>query len=207
MAQKRACADLDRGPRLRGRLQFFMFQSVQALVRGAVMERATLLLNHVIAAEAVAMARLQPHSGSTIAIGFKDWPSLLPALPTVGYRITPAGLLEWLGETAIENPALRIEVDMSNPAAALAQALAGTRPNVEIVGDAEFAADVNWLIDNLRWEIEDDLARVIGAAPARERGRLGRGIARGMREAARRLRGIVGDRADAPDGAEGSRPR
>jgi len=184
-----------------------MFDRVQALVHGAVMERVTLLLNHVLASEAVAMARLQAHSGATIEIGFKGWPALLPAMPSVVYRVTPVGLLEWLGEVPVDSPALRIEIEMSNPAAAFAQAIAGTRPNVEIAGDADFAADVNWLIDNLRWDIEDDLARVIGAAPARELGRLGRGIASAVRGAARTVRNVVGDRAAAPTGAEESRPR
>jgi ubiquinone biosynthesis protein UbiJ len=184
-----------------------MFQGVQMRLQSALMERVTLLLNHVVAAEPIAMARLQPHKGSAIEVGFKGWPALLPALPTVAYRVTPAGLLEWLGETSIEGAALRIEVDMSNPAAAFAQALTGARPDVEIAGDAEFAADVNWLIDNLRWDVEDDLARIVGAAPARELARLGSAIAAGLRAAVRTVGSVVGDRAGAPHGAEGPRPR
>ena len=184
-----------------------MFQSVQTLVQGAVLERLTLLINHVLSAEPVAMTRLQRHSGSTVLIGFKGWPSLLPALPVVAFQVSPAGLVERLKEAPPSAPQLRIEVDMANPAAVFAQALTGERPNVEIAGDAEFASDVNWLIDNLRWDVEDDLARIVGAAPARELARLGSAIAAGLRAAVRTVGSVVGDRAGAAHGAEGPRPR
>jgi ubiquinone biosynthesis protein UbiJ len=184
-----------------------MFQSVQALVQGAVLERATLLVNHVLAAEPVAMTRLQRHSGSALQIGFKGWPSFLPALPVVAFRISPAGLVEWLGPTPPTTSDLRIELDVANPAAALAQALTGERPAVEIAGDAEFASDVNWLIDNLRWDIEDDLARFIGAAPAREMSRLARAVAGGLRTAERTVRGATTRRSVVATGSEGLPPR
>ena len=184
-----------------------MFQSVQASVQGAVLERATLLVNHVLAAEPIAMSRLQRHSGSALQIGFKGWPSFLPALPAVAFRITPAGLVEWLGPTPPITSELRIELDVANPAAALAQALTGERPSVEIAGDAEFASDVNWLIDNLRWDIEDDLARFIGAAPAREVSRLARAVADGLRSAVRTVRGATTRRSVVATGSEGLPPR
>jgi ubiquinone biosynthesis protein UbiJ len=44
--------------------------------------------------------------------------------------------------------------------------LAGQRPAVDVSGDAALAADVAWLVDNLRWDLHDDLARVVGDAPA-----------------------------------------
>jgi ubiquinone biosynthesis protein UbiJ len=44
---------------------------------------------------------------------------------------------------------------------------------MEISGDAEFATQVGWLAENLRWDIEDDLARVIGDVPARQLASLG----------------------------------
>ena len=184
-----------------------MFQSVQTLVQGAVLERLTLLINHVLAAEPVAMTRLQRHSSSTVLIGFKGWPSLLPALPVVAFQVSPAGLVERLKEAPPSAPQLRIEVDMANPAAVFAQALTGERPNVEIAGDAEFASDVNWLIDNLRWDVEDDLARFIGAGPAREVSRLARAVADGLRKAARTVRGATAHRSVVPTGSEGSPPR
>jgi ubiquinone biosynthesis protein UbiJ len=71
-----------------------MLHSLQALASAAVMERTILLANHVIAAEPVAMQRLQPHAGRCLLLTLQGWPTLLPAMPPLAIRITPAGLLE-----------------------------------------------------------------------------------------------------------------
>lgn len=179
-----------------------MLHSLQALASAAVIERAILLANHVIAGEPVAVQRLQPHAGRCLLLTLDGWPTLLPALPPLAIRVTPAGLLEWCGEAAPEAPDLRVAVDASNPALAVLQALAGDKPRIEVAGDAQFATDVNWLFDNLRWDLEDDLARLIGDAPARELARFGGSVAAAVREAVRgigtlasRLRGAAGGEA------------
>ena len=76
----------------------------------------------------------------------------------------------------------------------MAQALTGERPKVDVAGDAAFAADLSWLFDNLRWDVQDDLARLVGQAPAREMARVAGGIAAGLREAARAIGGLVAPR-------------
>ncbi len=164
------------------------------------MERATLLVNHVLASEPIAAQRLLPHAGRCIQLHFDGWPSVLPALPTTAFRVTPAGLIEWCGVEAPTDADLRVSIDASNPALAAAQALIGEKPRVEVAGDAVFATDVNWLFDNLRWDVQEDLARIVGAVPARELARLGEGIATGMRTAARRLGALAARRRDAAPG-------
>jgi len=164
-----------------------MFHSLNSLIGQAAVERLTLVVNHVIAAEPVAVERLRPHAGRCIQLHFDAWPSLLPALPPTAFRVTPAGLVEWCDDDVAAEPDLRVGIDASNPALAMAQALTGTRPKVEVAGDAAFATDLNWLFDNLRWDVQDDLARVVGPAPAREIARLAGGIAAGVREAVRTL--------------------
>ncbi|SRR5258706_2201903 len=184
-----------------------MLQSLQALASTAVMERVTLLANHVIGAEPVAAQRLREHAGRSVQLVFEGWPALLPALPPSAFRITAAGLVEWCGAEAPAQPDLRVAIDASNPALALAQALAGERPRIEVAGDAQLATDVNWLFDNLRWDIEDDLARIVGQGPARELARLGQGVAAALREAVRTLGGVASRlRGDADDRA-GPNPR
>ena len=182
-----------------------MFHSLNAALNQAVMERATLWLNQVLGGEAVATQRLRPHAAKRIRLRFEGWPSVLPVLPATAFRITPAGLLEWCAED-IEEAELTVSVDASNPALAFAQALAGERPKVEISGDAALATDLNWLFDNLRWDYVDDLARVIGPAPAHEIARLAAGIAGGLRELVR----AIGARASSPrtgsDAPESARP-
>ena len=171
-----------------------MFHSLNALLGQAAIERLTLVVNHVLSAEPVAMQRLMPHVGRTIQLQFDGWPALLPPLPPTAFRVTPAGLVEWCGAEMPAEPDLRVKIDASNPALAMAQALSGTRPKVEVAGDAAFATDLNWLFDNLRWDVQDDLARVVGPAPAREISRIAGGVAAGVREAVKTLSGLVARR-------------
>ena len=166
----------------------------------AVMERATLLANHVLASEPIAQARLRAHAGRCLQLQFDGWPTLLPPLPAIAFRVSPAGLVEWCGAELPADPDLRVRIDASNPALLMARSLVGERPAIEIAGDAAFATDVNWLFDNLRWDVEDDLARIVGAGPAREISRLGRAIAAALRESARSLAGLAA-RARGDDGA------
>ncbi len=167
-----------------------MFHAFQTLAATAAVERATLLLNHVLASEATAMQRLRGHHGRCIAVQASGWPSLLPALPSAVWQITPAGLLEQC-DGAEPNPiALRIDIDASDPAKLALRALAGERPRIDVAGDAALASDVNWLFDNLRWDIEDDLEALVGPALAHQFGALGRAIAGAVRAAAGTLAGL-----------------
>ena len=175
-----------------------MLHTFQTLVGTAVMERATLLINHVLASEPVAAQRLLPHAGRCIQVHLKSWPQPLPPLPILAFRITPAGLVEWCGADPPMEADLSVSVDASNPAMALAKALAGERAPVDVTGDAGFATDVNWLFDNLRWDVQDDLARIVGPVPARELARLAGSIAAGMREAVRTLSGLAARRRGGP---------
>jgi ubiquinone biosynthesis protein UbiJ len=178
-----------------------MFHSLNSLVGTAAIERLTLLVNHVLASEPVATQRLRAHAGRCIQLQFDGWPSLLPPLPATAFVVTPAGLVEWGGDQAPAEPDLRVSIDASNPALAVAQALAGTRPKVDVAGDAAFATDLNWLFDNLRWDVQDDLAKLVGPAPAREISRIAGGVAAGVREAVRTLTGLVNRARDPSAGS------
>jgi ubiquinone biosynthesis accessory factor UbiJ len=177
-----------------------MLHALQTLAATAVMDRATLLVNHVLASEPVAQARLREHAGSCLKLQFEGWPTLLPPLPGTAFRVTAAGLVEWCGNEPPAEADLRVSIDASNPALLMARSLVGERPSIEVAGDAAFATDVNWLFDNLRWDVEDDLAGIVGAGPAREIARLGRAVAAALRESARTLGGLAG-RARGDDGA------
>ena len=60
-----------------------MLRSLQAAFERAAMERITLLLNHVLAAEPVATARLAVHAGAVVQIEFAGWSSLLPIVSVI----------------------------------------------------------------------------------------------------------------------------
>jgi ubiquinone biosynthesis protein UbiJ len=180
-----------------------MLDALKALAERSVMERLVLLVNHVIAAEPAAVARLVPHAGRTVRIELAGWPQLLPAVGPFNFRITPAGLVEWLADGGVAAPDLRVAFDSANPALAVTRVVAGERPQVVVSGDAAFASDVDWLIDNLRWEIEDDLARVVGPGVARQIAKVGGWLAGAIREGAKALR----DLADGGRGAGAIPPR
>ena len=168
-----------------------MFHNLHEWFGQTAAERTTLLVNHLLSAEPVANERLRKHAGRCMELHFSGWPSLLPPLPSTAFRVTPAGLIEWCGNDIPAEPDLRVTIDASNPALAMAQALGGARPKVEVSGDAAFATDLNWLFDNLRWDMQDDLARVVGEGPAREISRVAGGVAAGLREAVRAVGGLV----------------
>lgn len=157
-----------------------MLHKLDALLAPAVIDRLTLLANHVIGAEPAALGRLRPHAGRCIELTLERWPALLPTPPVLAFRVTPAGLLEWCGSEPLAQADLRMRIDASNPAALAAQALVGHSPAVAIEGDAALAADADWLVHNLRWDFESDLERLFGPAVAQPLAWLGRTLARGL---------------------------
>jgi ubiquinone biosynthesis protein UbiJ len=171
-----------------------MFRPFLKLCSDAATARVILLLNHVLQGESVATDRLRPHAGKCIELQVCGSPlaGLLPDVFTV--RVTPAGLIEWL-EAPVQPCDLQVSIDGANPARAVVGALMGERPGIEVSGDALLAADVSWLVDNLRWDVQDDLARIIGDLPAASLGQWASGIPNALRgaveslvEAAQRLR-------------------
>jgi len=142
-----------------------------------------LLLNHVVSRENHAMSRLAPFAGRAVVLRLAGWPALLPAAPDLALGVTPAGLWERLDVVPAE--ALWVELDASNPAMLALGGLTGERPKVTVQGDAAFAGEINWLMANLRWDIEDDLAALVGPAPAHQLARWGRAVRQAMAGLAR----------------------
>jgi ubiquinone biosynthesis accessory factor UbiJ len=165
-----------------------MLASLNHLLGPAVMERLTLLVNHVLGAEPAATARLAPHAGRTIEIVLVDWPALLPPPPACRFQVTRAGLVEWMGaESGGGSTDLLLRVDASNPALLAARLLGGEQPTVDIGGDAQLASDVNWLMQNLRWDVAGDLDRLFGPLVAGQLHRVGRALAAAVHTAVQGL--------------------
>ncbi len=161
-----------------------MIDKLNALLAPALMERLTLVVNHVLASEPQASARLLPHSGRLLLLELQNWPRLLPPPPRMAFRVTPAGLFEWAADaSAADAPDLLVRVDAANPAALVLGVLSGAQPSLAIEGDAQLAGDVDWLLKNLRWDVEADLERLFGPAAAHELHRLGSWLAQGLRTA------------------------
>lgn len=144
-----------------------MLEPVLNLLGPAVLDRVTLALNHVLAAEPAATERLRPHRGRSLRLSLEGWPAFLPPPPAAAWMITPAGLLERVDVPLDVDGVLDLRVDAAQPVQLAAQLLSGDRSAVVLQGDAELASTLAWLMDNVRWDPEEDLARLFGDAPAR----------------------------------------
>ena len=151
--------------------------------------RLVLLLNHVLQQEPEAQARLKRQAGRLVEAHWRHFSVRLVA--------TPAGLLD-LGP-ATQVPDLSLTVTEESPFSLAQAAVRGDKPPVRIAGDVQLAAEVQWLVDHVRWDLEEDLARVFGDAPAHAIG----GTLRRMSEAVRQFAG--GGKPGAGD-APGSAP-
>lgn len=118
--------------------------------------RIVLVLNHVLMQEPQAMERLARQKNRVVLVQWQQW--------SFRVAVTPAGLLDVASPQAA--PDLTLLVTDSSPMAIAQAVMQGNKPNVRIEGDVQLAAEVNWLIDHVRWDIEEDLSRVIGDAPA-----------------------------------------
>jgi ubiquinone biosynthesis accessory factor UbiJ len=118
--------------------------------------RLVLLLNHVLQQEPAAMERLNGARGQVVLLQWQTF-----SLPL---QVTPAGLLDLAPASAVPDLVVTAAADS---AVDLAQgALNGIPPEVRVEGDAGLAAELAWIADNVRWDIEDDLARLVGDARA-----------------------------------------
>lgn len=154
--------------------------SLAPLLMPALQDRLVLLINHVVSREPIAAQRLKPLAGRALVVHLSGWPSLLPAAPDLTLGVTPAGLFERLDAPPGGPGGLRIEIAASNPARLALGALTGEAPTVSVQGDAAFAGEMHWLMDNLRWDIEDDLAGIAGPLAARQLAQFGRTLRRSL---------------------------
>ena len=137
-----------------------------------VQQRVVLFLNHVLMQESQAMERLVRQKGRVARVQWRHY--------TMALVITPAGLLNLASEAVV--PDLRIEVTETSPLALAQAALRGDKPAIRIDGDVQLAAEINWLVDHVRWDVEDDLARLIGDAPAHAIGNTARKVTGALRQ-------------------------
>lgn len=126
-----------------------------------VQNRVVLLLNHVLAQEPQAQDRVRRQQGKTARLVWGKFDLALKA--------TPAGLLERPPEpndACSAVPDLTVTLTQTQLPDVFQTMLKGEKPRVSIDGDVQLAAEVAWLVDNLRWDLEEDLSRLMGDVPA-----------------------------------------
>ncbi|MGS5088630.1 ubiquinone biosynthesis accessory factor UbiJ [Hydrogenophaga sp. A37] len=153
-----------------------------------VQNRVVLFLNHVLMQEPQAQQRLKRQKGKPVKVQWGDFHLTLAA--------TAAGLLERPSGAA--QPELNVTLTQSSPFDMAQRVLSGDKPGVDIQGDVQLAAEVAWLVDNVRWDVEEDLSRFLGDAAAHT-------LVRFARSAASAVKGFAGRRpaADAPGHGDG----
>jgi ubiquinone biosynthesis protein UbiJ len=135
-------------------------------------QRIVLFLNHVLMQEPEALARLARQKGSVV---HARW-----GLFGLDLLVTPAGLFDRALPSA--KPDLLLAIAAESPATLLQAVMAGKAPPVKIEGDVQFAAELGWLAENLRWDIEEDLSRVLGDIPAHALADAGRKLLAGLKQ-------------------------
>jgi ubiquinone biosynthesis accessory factor UbiJ len=137
-----------------------------------VQHRIVLLLNHVLMQESEATARLARQKGRIMLVQWRSFSFKLQA--------TPAGLLDLAAPDATAD--LVLTATQESPVALTQSVLRGDKPTVRIEGDVQLAAEVSWLTEHVRWDIEEDLARIVGDVPARVMSQWAATIVMGMRQ-------------------------
>ena len=115
-------------------------------------------VNHLLARETWARERLAPYAGKTAKLSCP--PVVLMLL------VQPDGYLSAVAAAEAQH----FDVTISMPCDALPAFVQGGQAavmkHVKIEGDAEYATVIAKLAEHLRWEPEEDLARLIGDGPA-----------------------------------------
>lgn len=148
--------------------------------------RLVLALNYVLMQEPQARQRLARQKGRVVQV---RWRRFELALCT-----TPAGLLDLAPAQAA--PDLTLTVSQESPWELAQAVLRSEKPPVSIAGDVQLAAEINWLADHVRWDAEEDLARLIGDAPAHALAEAARSLVTALQGFLRR-----GPQAQAPGAA------
>ena len=111
-------------------------------------------INHLLAAEPWARAQLAPHVNKTLHVVVQPF--------TIRLAVAPDGSVARSTETAPADTTVTVAY------AGVARMLVGGSDAVlrdlRLEGDAEFAQAVSLVAKNLRWDVEEDLSKVVGDA-------------------------------------------
>jgi ubiquinone biosynthesis protein UbiJ len=136
-------------------------------------EAAARAANHVLRSAPLAIERLRAHAGRTV--GFECGP------------FTAALTVQTTGEVTAALPGSAHDLDVRVSPFVLPRLAAGEEAafrEIAMQGDMELAQEVSHLVRNLRWDVEGDLARLVGDLPAHRMVAGLRAFTRGTRDAA-----------------------
>ncbi len=156
--------------------QFLLQFKPPAWLVNELQDKLVIVLNHVLAQEPAALERLRRQQGRQIAVAWREH--------HLQWRVTPAGLLERASDQTAAD--LRIQISENSPMQ-LVQGLAkGDKPAMRVEGDVMLASEINWLVDHVRWDIEEDLSRIVGDAAAHKLVSTGKRLVQALSEFVRK---------------------
>jgi len=113
-------------------------------------------LNRLLEAEPWARERLAPFAGESVEFA-------LPPFPALRLAIEPGGRVRPAAREAAPSLLVRLR---SDAAAAFLRGEDHFMRAIDVSGNAKLASEVLVLVRHLRWDVEEDLARVVGDAAA-----------------------------------------
>lgn len=141
----------------------------------AIDQLVTAAINHALGGQSWAAERLRPYAGAQVAV--------LAGRFSLRLGIDGQGAFQPGDFGAAAN--VTIELPDDAPARLLTDR-AGLLAAARLSGSADLAESLAFVFRNLEWDVEADLARVVGDIAARRLTRFGGGLLDGLREAFRR---------------------
>ena len=135
----------------------------------------SLALNRLLEREAWARARLAPFAGCTVEL-------VSPPFPSLRFTILPGGTVEAGGDEAALTVRLKPDALLN-----LARGPEYFVRSLDAAGDARLASEILALARHLRWDVEEDLSRLVGDVAAHRLAESARAFARWQLDAAGRL--------------------
>ena len=133
-------------------------------------------INHVLRANSWALERLIPHAGRVARINNPPFSFMM--------AVTGAGEVADAAQDAV--PDITAHLSPGLMLRLMARDMSAWH-EVTVEGDAEFAAAINHVVRNLRWDVEEDLSRVFGDIAAHRMVETGRKLDQWARQGADNL--------------------
>lgn len=133
-------------------------------------------VNHVLRSAPLALERLRPHAGRTVAFRV--------GLFEMAFTVQSTGEVAAALSGAPEDLRVRISPFLVPRLAAGEEA---AFREIEMQGDAELAQEVSYLARNLRWDFEEDLSKAVGDIAAHRIASAARAFARWSADATLRM--------------------
>lgn len=140
--------------------------------------------NHLLARSEWARRRLMPHAGRTAHLDV--------APLALDFSVANDGFLaEW--HSAEMPPDVRLTLPAAELPGLLTDGSASLMRHVRIEGSAEFADALGFVFRNLRWDVEEDLSRMVGDILAHRMVSTGKALATAQRQAVSNTAGNIAE--------------